>query len=870
MKIKFSKNLEHQDKAVKSIVEIFDTGKNLFSGNHEFTLSGGQTVFNDLELDDRRILENILRIQKENNFSKNDLTLELESYDFSVEMETGTGKTYVYIKTILELAKKYGLKKFIILVPSIAIREGVKKSLSDMKKHFVEDLDLPHYNSFAFDSGKLNAVRRFVDSSDVTIMVTTIQSFNKDTNRMRRSLDQFQGDVPIEKIAETRPIIIMDEPQNMGTELAKSAIGELNPLFKLRYSATHKEPINVVYRLSPVDAYKKGLVKKIDVIGVKEQDAGEFVFRINKFIVEKGSQPKAKVVLETKMADGEFEYKEMILKKYDNLFRKSRRNEKYRDLEISDIDVRNEEIELSNGEIFKLADGKNKEEIFRTQIQETIKTHFEKQERLKDVKVLSLFFIDKVDNYIYEDSLIRKIFEEEFDKFKKENAFFKNKKAQVVHSGYFTKKNQKGEFMDTGGNTKKDKDTFDLIMRDKERLLSFEEDVCFIFSHSALREGWDNPNIFQICTLQETKSEMDKRQKIGRGLRLPVNKYGERIQDSNVNVLTVIANESYDEYVRGLQTEYTKSGQKIEGVENRRRKVKNKVRKDVLESREFKELWKRISKKTKFVVDFNSDELVESVVERFKNKDVSNLVVMVEKVYVDFENDGKLKTVYKDSYAGEKIKGEIKIGNIINRIAKDTNLTKKTVFKILEKLGKENLGSIFDNPEEFLRSLIVVINSCLNEIVVNNGLKYIETGDFYEAKILFEEYFVNKQNSIDTAKTVFEKTEIDSEGEKRFAKNIDRHKDGVKVFTKLPMRFKIMTPLGGYSPDWAIFIEKDEKGQLYLVRETKFAEGKSREEILNNLRPSEQIKIKCAKKHFEVLGVDFRESTQGDLSDLVG
>lgn len=870
MKIKFKKNLEHQDKAIKSIVDIFDTGKNLFQGTHEFTLSGGQTVANKLELDKERMLENIVRIQNENNFKKNDLTTEIESLDFSIEMETGTGKTYVYIKTVLELAKKYGLKKFIILVPSIAIREGVKKSLADMKNHFVQDLRLPNYVSFAYDSGKLNLVRRFVDSGDVSIMVTTIQSFNKDNNKMKQSLDQFHGDIPIEKIAETKPVIIMDEPQNMGTELSKFAIGELSPLFKLRYSATHKEPINVVYRLTPVDAYKQGLVKKIDVIGVQEQNANKVIFKINKFVVQKGVQPKAKVVLELKRADGEFENREVILKKYDDLFRKSKRNEKYKGLEIVEINANKEELELSNGQVFKLEVGKNMEEIFRTQIQETIKTHFEKQAKLSNVKVLSLFFIDRVDNYIYDESLIRKIFEEEFEKLKKDDKFFKNKDVTKVHSGYFTKKNQKGEFMDTGGNTIKDKDTFDLIMKDKERLLSFKEDVCFIFSHSALREGWDNPNIFQICTLQATKSEMDKRQKIGRGLRLPVNKYGDRIQDQNINVLTVVANESYDEYVRSLQIEYSKSGQEMEGIENRKRKVNNKVRREILESKEFKELWKRINKRTKFVVEFDDNELVKDVVSKFKDRDINNLVVMVEKVFVDFRNDGQLKTVYKDNYAGEKIKGDLTIGNIIKRVARDTNLTNKTILKIFTKLKSENLETIFDNPEEFLRSLIIVINHSLNEVVINNGLKYIETGKFYKAEILFEDFKASSASLVNTQKTVFEKTECDSEGERNFAENLDKNKSEIKLFTKLPTRFKISTPLGGYSPDWAILFDKEgDKTKLYLVRETKFAEGVERDKILENLRPNEQAKIKCAQKHFETLDVDFKASTQSDLSDLV-
>lgn len=867
MKLKFQKNLEHQDKAIKSVVEIFDTSKNLFTGSHDFTLNDMQTVANKLELDNQKILENILKIQKENNLSERNLVSEINTFDFSVEMETGTGKTYVYIKTILELAKKYGLKKFIILVPSIAIREGVTKSLADMKKHFIEDLNLPHYISFSYDSGKLNLVRRFVDSSDVSIMVTTIQSFNKDNNKMKQSLDQFHGDVPIKKIAETRPVIIMDEPQNMSSDLSRFAIKELNPLFKLRYSATHKETLNLVYRLDPVEAYKKGLVKKIDVIGVKEQNANQFVFQINKFIAEKGSQPKAKVVLELKKVNGEFENREINLKKYDDLFLKSKRNEKYKNLEVTEVDASKGELELSSGAIFKVEEQKNIEQIFRTQIQETIKTHFEKQTELKDIKVLSLFFIDKVDNYIYKESLIRKIFEEEFEKLKSKNYFFKNKEVQKVHDGYFTKKNQKGEFLDTGGNTKKDADTFDLIMRDKERLLSFDEDVCFIFSHSALREGWDNPNIFQICTLQETRSEMDKRQKIGRGLRLPVNKNGERIQDQRVNVLTVIANESYDEYVRGLQVEYSKSGQKMDRIENRKKKVKNKVRKDILESAEFKELWKRISKKTKFLVEFNPEELVESVIDNFKDRDVSNLAVMVEKVYVDFENSGKLKTVYKNSYVGERIKEDVNIANILNRIAEDTNLTKKTVLKILKGLQGNDLDLIFSNPEEFLRSLIVVIKNCLNEIVINNGLKYIETDDYYEASILFEDFEVSENTSFNTQKTIFERTEFDSEGEKDFANNLDIARSDVKLFTKLPNNFKINTPMGNYNPDWAIAIENG--GRLYLVRETKFAKGKSRDEILENLRPSEQIKIKCAKKHFETLGVDFKETTQANLSDLV-
>ena len=868
------KKLEHQTRAVESIVDIFDTGANFFGSVDKFSLNEQRAVVNELDMNDVRLLANINRIQKENRLSKDDITQNIESYDFSIEMETGTGKTYVYIKTILTLAKKYGLTKFIILVPSVAIREGVEKSLKDLREHFVMECGLPQYGAFTYDSGRLGEVRSFATAPGVSIMVTTIQSFNKDTAVLKRKdLDSFHGDIPIDMIAQTRPVIIMDEPQNMETELARSSISELQSLFRLRYSATHRAKYHLLYSLGPVEAYQKHLVKTIDVIGVTEYNPQDMVFDIRSIAVKVGVPLKAHVVIEVKKSDGSFELREIVLKKIDDLYRKTKKNEKYKNLRVEAIDATNGSVELSNQEVFYVHDvKKNKDTIFRAQISQTIKTHMEKQMQMSDTKVLSLFFIDKVDNYIHDGSMIRTIFEEEFEKLKKKYDFFVKQDAKKVHSGYFTKKSKtSSEVVDTSGKTAKDRDTFKLIMQEKERLLSFEETVSFVFSHSALREGWDNPNIFQICTLQQTHSENDKRQKIGRGLRLPVNRDGVRTETSSQNILTVIANESYEQYVRELQTEYRDSGQSAITPPQRKPK-KISVRKEILEQEAFKMLWSKINRKTQYAVTFDETRLIEDIVKKFDAQvaDVNSLSIMVSHVRLNIdEKTEKFTTIFQNSPESvTSLNEHIFIDDIIKRISAETNITQKTVYKILtglSQVGKLNL--IFENPEEFTRTLSVYAQGCLNDIVVNNGLTYTETGDVYEVSI-FADYHVNAvDNVVECDKSVFDNVVCDSDGEKGFASNLDK-RDDIKLFVKLPSAFKIDTPMGGtYNPDWAIVKEENGKEILYLVRETKFA-GDNRNTVLDELRTEEKLKIECGKKHFDAINVDFKVTTQKDLSDL--
>jgi len=879
MKFKFSNNLEHQQKAIEAIVGIFDTGRNSErSVEFGFELRGAVSVVaNELEMDEMQIRKNVKRIQGENNIEmdsrlrRNDNTGNGNLSDFSIEMETGTGKTYVYLRTIFELNQKYGLKKFIILVPNVAIREGVLKTIEQTKEHFRELYGM-NFGSFAYDSNKLTRVREFAQSLDVQIMIMTIQSFNSDNTVMRQTPDRFNGESPLNLVAATRPVVIMDEPQNMESELAKSSIGDLNALFRLRYSATHRELHNLMYRLTPAEAYRRGLVKKIRVFGVKADDAGSFVFRVQEIGAKNGVSPKAKVILEVQRADGTFGPKEITIKAGDDLARKTK-NDAYAELLVNDVDARHNRVELSDGKYYQLeAEVEDKVAIFRTQIRETIKAHFDKQDELGDrAKVLSLFFIDKVDNYMPADGLIRSIFTEEFEKLKANYARFANVAVLDVHRGYFASKKEHGQkvYHDTKGDSKMDKEAYDLIMKDKERLLSFEEKVSFIFSHSALKEGWDNPNIFQICTLRETNSLMKKRQEIGRGLRLPVDVAGTRIiNEPTVSVLTVVANESYREYVSKLQKEFNDSGYTDvpEAEDGREGKVPVKVMRKLIDSEDFKQLWERINKRTKYNIELNTETLIANAIQKINELDVSNLVVTVEKVDVFFDQNGKVETVYGSTAAGTRLDRDIRIGNIVDRIARETGITRKTAFGMLSSV--ENIDLLFENPEEYIRSVVMIVRHSLQDLLINEGLRYMPTGDLWEVD-LFGDFEALPSKSLESAKSAYDRVVFDSNGEKQFAVSLE-HSSNVKVYAKLPRGFFVDTPLGNYTPDWAIVWSPNEgtggSEKLYLVRETKFGYP----DWQRDLSLSERLKIACGEKHFNAIGFDnFKVAEKADLSDLI-
>lgn len=606
MKLQFDKNLEYQHQAIASIVDLF-RGQTPMQTNFTVTPYNGQIglydstngIGNRLELDEDEILENLQEIQLRNGLPQTK-SLKAGKYDFDVEMETGTGKTYVYLRTILELRKNYGFSKFIIVVPSIAIKEGVYKSLEITKEHFQDLFDNTIYNYFIYDSSKLEQVRSFAVSDNVEIMVINIDAFRRSftdptkenkANIIHRPNDRLNGMKPIELIQETRPFVIIDEPQSVDTTpKSKEAIKSLNPLCTLRYSATHVEKHNLVYKLDAVDSYNLELVKQIEVAGFETKDYHNKAYLKLLSVNNKKSPITARIELDVKDNKGVVKRKPVVVRQGDDLYDKSKGRDVYEGYIVNEIycEEGNEYVDFTSksdilrigkpiGDVDDLA-------IKEQQIRKTIEEHLNKELVLnkQGIKVLSLFFIDRVANYRYYDEdgnpqkgIYAELFEKHYTdliKNPKYNTLFKDidldTAAEEVHNGYFST-DRKGVLKDTSGKTLADEDAYNLIMKDKERLLSFDTKLRFIFSHSALREGWDNPNVFQICTLNETKSEVKKRQEIGRGLRLAVNQDGERQYGFSINTLTVMANESYEDFAEALQKEYeTETGIKFGIVES--------------------------------------------------------------------------------------------------------------------------------------------------------------------------------------------------------------------------------------------------------------------------------------------------------------
>lgn len=581
MKLKFDSSQEYQLQAVSSFVDLFD-GQSLQKGDYSIEINPASSaeqgslflselgIGNNLVVSNETILKNLHNIQERNDidpvaeteFKKNGL-------NFSVEMETGTGKTYVYLRTIFELSSKYGFKKFIIVVPSVAIREGALKNIEITYEHFRALYNNIEFEHFVYDSKKANRLRQFATSNQLQIMIINIDAFNKETNIFNQERNQLNGFSPREFINAVRPFIIIDEPQKVdNTPKAQDAIKSLNPICIFRFSATHKNLYNLIYKLDPIKAYEERLVKQIVVASVTGANAQNNAY-IKLIQVDNTSGIKAKIRIQVQ-GNGAVKEKDIWVKQNADLYVLSNERSAYQNgFEVLDISCEpgNEFIDFTSGRLYLGQErGGITEDLIDVQIKNTIKKHLDKELQLKGrgIKVLSLFFVDKVSNYrIYESDgkPAKGIFAEKFERhyneliqlpqYKELNIFPVDK----IHDGYFSA-DKKGVFKDTNGSTQADESTYAKIMQKKELLLSEEEPLKFIFSHSALREGWDNPNVFQICVLREVGSTNERRQTLGRGLRLPVNKDGERVKDDNINKLTVIARESYADFASGLQKEY--------------------------------------------------------------------------------------------------------------------------------------------------------------------------------------------------------------------------------------------------------------------------------------------------------------------------
>ena len=970
MKLKFVSDQQFQLDAVASITDIFQ-GQAVKQANFSVasTMDSGaqgelgyQTELgyaNKLDLLDDELLENINHIQLRNGLPK---STDIQGRNFTVEMETGTGKTYVYIRTIYELNKLYGFTKFIIVVPSVAIREGVNKSLEIMEEHFKSLYEGANCDYFIYDSSKLGQLRTFATSSNIQIMVINIDAFRKSfvdpnkpdkANIIHREHDRMNGRRPIEFIQQTNPIVIIDEPQSVDrTDKAKEAIASLNPLCTLRYSATHVETYNLMYCLGPVDAYQKKLVKEIVVDSIKE--AGNFNRPYIRLVSVKNSNGyQAVLELDIKNRSGVVQRKQKTVRVGQDLFDISGEREIYSGYIINNIDCYpgNEIVEFTNGTHLPLGmemGNISEDDIKRGQISATIKHHLDRELRLvpQGIKVLSLFFIDRVDNYrIYDrdgnphKSKYALMFEEEYSKLIKlpkyrtlfeDHNYMLNDDPDMVHDGYFSI-DKKGRIKDTRGDTLADHDTYNLIMKEKEKLLSFETPLRFIFSHSALREGWDNPNVFQICTLIEARETLTRRQKIGRGLRLCVNQEGERIFDPQINTLSVMANESFAEFAEKLQSEmetetgvkfgfiekhafagisYTDDSGKIENlgyeasenlwgflleedliyttgkvkpelkeqiandtfqvplefehveqeikqvirqslnklpIRNHNNEVTAQLNKRVYLGPEFESLWNRIKYRTTYSVAIDIEKLVQECVDAInKMPAIPKIRLIQESARIDIQQSG-----VSGELTSVKVLDQIDIKHslpdILRYLQDETRLTRRTIVRIL--IGARRLEDFKNNPQKFMEAVSEIIKQKM-KLMIADGIKYERVGnlEFYRQE-LFEMQELKgylKSNAIKVEKSVYDYLILDSNTEKEFAQMLEQD-DEVKVYTKLPPKFVIETPIGNYNPDWAVLVDKDGIEKLYFVVETKGSTDSGQ------LRLFENYKIECGKKHFAAL-----------------
>lgn len=942
----------------------------------------------EVELSDEQLLSNIHTLQSKNNIKLSPVLIKnLGRCSLDIEMETGTGKTYVYIKTMFELNKKYGWSKFIVVVPSIAIREGVKKFFEITSDHFME-----HYGKkarfFIYNSSNLNQLDNFSSSNGISVMIINTQAFASSLKKDGRSKeariiyskrDEFGSRRPIDVIKANRPIIILDEPQKMGGDITQKALKNFNPLFSLNYSATHAKQHNLIYVLDALDAFNKKLVKRIEVKGfeIKNLRGTDSYLYLEQIVLSSKKPPMAKIELEIKY-NKSINRETRILGVGDDLYFVSRKMEQYKGYIVSEIDPLYGTVTFTNGEIIKTGDivgDISEKDMRRIQIRETIISHFEKEEKLFNmgIKCLSLFFIDEVAKYRQYDQDGNEIlgeygqmFEQEYINILNEyirlsdtpyQKYLKSSCSDVsaVHKGYFSIDKKTGRNIDSrlkrGSEFSDDISAYDLILKNKERLLSFEEPTRFIFSHSALREGWDNPNVFQICTLKHSDSNTAKRQEVGRGLRLCVNRNGNRMDVQScgetvhdVNILTVVASESYKTFVVDLQSdiktvlydrpnvaasEYFKgkyikvddiptlidenTANAIEfyliqnGYVDMKRKVTEKYRSDVamktvkdlpeelkpmtegihtliqsvyddsiLESmftnghepkvkknplnenffkREFQALWKEINHKYAYTVKFDSEELIRKAIAYIDQKLFVSELQYTTTVGRQKSEMNEYEIEGFTSFTGEKTRtqtfkhaqtSKIKY-DLIGKVADGAILTRKTVAAILQGIRTDKFFMFRNNPEEFISKVIRLINEQKATMIVEH-ITYDTIEGEYDSSIFtaekntqsFDKAFLAKKSIQDY---VFTDGSADKSIEKKFAEDLDSAEE-VCVYAKLPKTFRIPTPVGNYSPDWAIAFYEGKVKHIFFIAETK-GTMKSLE-----LRPIEQAKISCAKKLF--------------------
>ena len=865
-------DLDYQRRAIAAVVGVLDGQvKNTFDNSNLFGIQANIT-----DLTPEQLEENKKRIIAENGIAEEDAKLSPDP-DVCIEMETGTGKTLVYLRTAYELYKEYRLTKFIILVPSIAIKEGVLTSVEDFKTQLADRYGFTPA-CFEYDSGKLSRLKHFIEDTQPQIMVMTIQSITSDDriiNQPGRD-DAFLGLTFLQALGKCRPVIIMDEPQEgMDTENAAARLATLNPLVKLRYSATHKVVKNLLYRLTPFDAYRNGMVKKIEVLSVAEKN-DEATLKIEFAAVQTkaGTDPKAKLTVWRVNGDG-FKWKETNwLKVGDNLGEKSA-NVSCRDYTIERIwkslHDQKHHLKFTNGvELILRERNGDISGLFRQQLQWLIRRHFQKKPVLaaQGIKCLSLIFIDKVDNYVRDEGIIKVLFREEYAAVHREILGTDPTPAQVEEcQGYYFAKTGGDEYTDSENAMLKNKKIFDEILRDKRALLDLTNPREFIFSHSALGVGWDNPNIFNIATLNESYSDVKKRQELGRGLRICRNQDGHRIYDpegvkegEETNLLTIVPNETYETFAAQYQAQIKEIYGTAAAGSTLRKKHKGKDAKNKLtrtkhfESAAFKAFWERLARKTDYTVAFDEAKVVERSVAALNNiriQDyeaviVSTRITSISAETINTSDGGTATATLRASFAAT---------DLIEEVSENTALSYPTTAAIFSQLT--NHAAIARNPAKFLAMAVAAIKDIeLDEML--RTLSYHPTGESIPLTE-FQEVIETYVPYVDTPnRGIYDRAPCDSQIERAFALSADQDNE-VVCFLKLPACYKIPTPIGKhYEPDFGLVLKRrnlksGDEHEYYFVIETKSTNNLDDRKALTD---SERWKIKCAMKHFDALGIE--------------
>ncbi|MFV0632727.1 DEAD/DEAH box helicase family protein [Demequina sp.] len=830
--------------------------------------------------------------------------MEREFPNFSVEMETGTGKTYVYISTALRLAELYGLRKFVILVHSVAIRAGVVKTFEQTEAHF-----RLKYPSTPFTWGVLgenSALNDFTEPSDtVQFLVASVQALDKpDSNTLYASVEQPQlwGDAlsGVEQIAKARPVVLIDEPQNMATALRRQAIATLNPLVALRYSATHKEPFNLVHRLGPKQASEAGLVKRVSVKGIVAGDDGKPYVRVDKL-----RSVRKHLMAEAVIDKASGKRLPIVLQNGTDLFEESDGLTQYKGLVVDRMERKPDRVIFENGLAVNVGaeTGVDALAVWRDQIRHTIRTHLARQGQIdsmkRGVKVLSLFFVERVADYVGEEALLPSMFDELFREEWLRAGYAEDAMPDPaeLRVAYFPS-TKTGILKDTSGrasDAELEARAYQEIIANKELILDRANPRAFVFSHSALKEGWDNPNVFQVGFLRHTRSDLERRQQIGRGLRLPVDQSGHRVMDPAINRLTLVVDESFTEFRDGLNSEYATSGgaKGTAGpeVENADNEVLVRRRPALFDSPEFAELWKRIRYKARYRVSVQPEALGIVVAASEHLADLAFIerrANVVQSADLAYDEAGHVTT--SDSAVAES-RGEriVVVGQQLPDVVQliedqlqygrfPLQLTRPTVAGIVRQMltypDRDYARHVLDDPDRWARIVANAIRIVTIEQMVD-GITYepLAENEWWDAEVVFLE--VESKNPVppqagnadpqsgvkaspDDGVNLYDHVDYDSHVERTFASQLESNREHVKLFTKLPRRFRVRTPVGEYSPDWAIVYDENGTQRLYLVRETKNTRN------LDDLEWGEAMRIRFATEHFAAAPagvVDYEHTT---------